>query len=112
MRIKPLPPAAYTATVVIVYASCAVGVVLDVGAHAMGLGALGVIIAATMAIVQAVKGDAAGESVAACATILTLCADFAVAPPVSPAWALWAAASFAMAVLIMAVRVRWLCKQL
>ena len=112
MRIKPLPPAAYTATLVVVYAACAVGVILDVGPHAMGLGALGVIVAGTMAIVQAVKGDAGGEAVAACATIVALCVDFAEAPQVSPEWRVWAAASFAMAVLIMCVRVHWLCRQL
>jgi len=109
--VKPLPPAAYTGTIIAVYAAIGVGSIIDALHHPTAIPGLLAISFATLAICEAVRGVPLGECVAGAAVVPCLCCTFALAPPIEGSWGLWSYAAFGGAVIAIGVRCSWLSRR-
>lgn len=111
MKLKPLPPIAYTATMSIVYLAAGVGSALNAMGWPTVIPGLLVVAFASLAVCEALRGVAVGECFAAAAIVPCLCCIFALSPPTSGSWALWSYAWLGCSVAVISVRCSWLSRQ-
>lgn len=112
MRIRPIPPAAYAATTAVTYLTVAVGVLADLCRHPLTFPAGVTLAAGVYALMCLTRGDIRGEAISAAVMLYALCVDFALAPPPDHVWVLWVYAGFVGLVIIIGLRVGWLCRRL